>query len=1144
MILLTASALARPPAANREGFRVPFGGDSIEFGYPQIDYQDGRDRVKPTSAEIVEKGDVIAVDLAYPGDGRVALELREDSMSMRFTKAPSGIKAYRFELHMPIGLAAAGARWSIGGKDGAFPSEHHGPKIYQGNAGDFALEAPNRTPLAFLFPEPFAWSELQDFREWNWAIYGLSVITPFNADKQILVVPFGADAKALPGVRAKVESAFFAKGGGNAPAAPVPTLGPSLSGWGLELECGSMGHFALSHPYLKLDSEDRAKPQHSHVAGKTATLTYRDGGEVTATLEDGKVRYRLTKRPAGYKGAFHEMFIPFRYNQGGKWSVDGASGEFPAIKPAGPKLFQGNGREVGITDADRSTLKLSFPDFSYIEIQDNREWNWSIFWMGAHLAVANQDTWTVSFGIDNSSYRPVRLDDRFGQVPRDFPGKIASEDDLKADAASEDAYYASLDFPGKFRAVRDDLVTKLGAPRIDAPLDRFGGVAGLSEALGLRKTGFFHVERHDRDGRERWFLVDPDGNPFFHLGICCFAPGDDFTDISGRAPSFEWLPPHDGVFGAAWKDRPGEWWNSRAVSFYKANVIRKYERYDDQAHTARLVGRVRAAGFNSIGAFSPVYDASRKLDFPFAGHLSMGGAPELKGVRGMIDPFDPRTAPALDKAFSRLAGARDDPLVIGYFLANEQGLEDIPRAVPRLGADSAAKRELVGMLRKRYGTVAAFNEAWGLSKASFEDVTAQSLAVSTKDAYADVAAFSAELLERYYALVEETFRRYDRNHMLIGSRWQPGTANNEALCRAAGRHLDVISINYYASAIDRAFVQRIHDWTGGKPQFWSEFYYTATREANTGPSSHDLATQRERGLAYRNYVEGAADLGYVVGIEWFTLIDQAATGRFFEGLNGERANTGIFNVADRPYRDLLDGMLAAHLDLYPVWFGLREPYRFDDPRFNASAAAATRTVSAGRATSPIAADASQEGYPLRPPERIGPDRLVLGRGAEGLEASFKVAWDDDALHLLATVVDDSPMSNKNTSGAWLWNGDGLELFLGAEDVDRAGPMIFSDRQILLGAAASGSFYVPNVPEQPAIKTAVVPAADGRGYVLEAVIPWSALGDYKPKEGDTLLFDLAVDDALAGGDRRAQLMWNGSARNSSDRSAWGRLVLVP
>ena len=85
-------------------------------------------------------------------------------------------------------------------------------------------------------------------------------------------------------------------------------------------------------------------------------------------------------------------------------------------------------------------------------------------------------------------------------------------------------------------------------------------------------------------------------------------------------------------------------------------------------------------------------------------------------------------------------------------------------------------------------------------------------------------------------------------------------------------------------------------------------------------------------MAYRNYVEGAAALGFVVGIEWFTLIDQAATGRFFEGQNGERANTGLFNVLDRPYKDMLGQKLEAHLDIYPVWFGRQDAWKSSGSR--------------------------------------------------------------------------------------------------------------------------------------------------------------------------------------------------------------------
>ena len=88
-------------------------------------------------------------------------------------------------------------------------------------------------------------------------------------------------------------------------------------------------------------------------------------------------------------------------------------------------------------------------------------------------------------------------------------------------------------------------------------------------------------------------------------------------------------------------------------------------------------------------------------------------------------------------------------------------------------------------------------------------------------------------------------------------------------------------------------------------------------------------------MAYRHYVEHAAALGYVVGIEWFTLVDQAATGRFFEKYNGEAANTGLISVADRPWEPMLEEMLKINYEIYKVFFNERPPFEFNHPRFAA-----------------------------------------------------------------------------------------------------------------------------------------------------------------------------------------------------------------
>ncbi len=127
------------------------------------------------------------------------------------------------------------------------------------------------------------------------------------------------------------------------------------------------------------------------------------------------------------------------------------------------------------------------------------------------------------------------------------------------------------------------------------------------------------------------------------------------------------------------------------------------------------------------------------------------------------------------------------------------------------------------------------------------------------------------------------------------------------------------------------FLRRICKWTG-RPLMLSEFDWSAAKESGlTG--GREVATQQERGLAYRNCVEQSAATGVVVGIEWFTLNDQAVTGRWFQGFDGERANTGVLAVTARPWKAALAEMMKTNYDIYKVWLGERPPFARGDPRF-------------------------------------------------------------------------------------------------------------------------------------------------------------------------------------------------------------------
>ncbi len=713
---------------------------------------------------------------------------------------------------------------------------------------------------------------------------------------------------------------------------------------------------------------------------------------------------------------------------------------------------------------------------------------------------------------------PAPLVDRFGQSNRvEYPGKIHSEDELRADGVKETG---ELEQPG------------------NSSLDQYGGLAGSQQSINLRKTGYFHVEQ----AAGRWMFVTPEGNAFFQLGVCSLTPLDDYTLVKGREQVFEFVPKPGDEFTSAWRaDSPG------ALSYYLVNWIRKFGKpFDREEWSAQVVKRLRSWGFNSGGAWTTPTSAMKKLSFPYTLMLPtehIPGLPPVKGIDRLFDPFDPASARLIEEAFARYLPDRvDDPLIIGYFLGNEQLFENLPKVIPALDGKSASKRRLVELLRTRYGNdIARFNTAWQPKTplSSFNAMSDTPLEVSSRAAAGDMKEFYALFVDTYYDLVSTLFKKYDRNHLLLGSRWQPGTANNEILVRTAAKYVDVISVNYYTYAVETSFLQRIHGWSAERPMLLSEWHYTCTDQGLAG--GKEVSNQRERGLAYRNYVETVGALPFVIGSQWFSYVDQSITGRWFEGFRGEGANIGLVNVADRPYLPFVNEAKITNDEIYDIIFAKRAPFQFDDPRFTGRAGAGRKVMAVAKATEGLQVDGASGDWPGIPPETLTAKNISFGTVDETFSASCRFCWDETFLYLLVDVNDRTPRQNDRTAGN-LWMGDGVELFIGYEDPDEAGELRFSDRQILLGAGAQPSIHFAKLNIQPTdARIAVADNVTTKGYTIEAAIPWKAL-DIVPAKGAEILFDIAVNDSEDGLNRRRQLMWNGSSRNSSDRGGWGRAKL--
>ncbi|MDF3058282.1 MAG: hypothetical protein K0R17_2497 [Rariglobus sp.] len=918
---------------------------------------------------------------------------------------------------------------------------------------------------------------------------------------------------------------------------PAQTIKLSLNNKGVVVDAGALGKIVVPPPEIATPDEKKViKPTYTLDGSGGALATYPDGFVIRIAVSDASktITYAYDRIPEGAASFKFSTLLPINLNQGGRFVLGDKQGEFPVT--LGDAFFaRGDTGQVDIIYPLGAGIRFSTPT-SFQQLQDNRTWNWNVFvWVYYRdLKRYNHETsftFTVSpvaakvSANGEPTARPV-LVDRFGQSARvDYPWKVKSEDDLKADIEKQKA--------------------ALGA-YVGPALDRFGGLAGSGEKLGLKKTGFFHTAVI---GSNRHILVTPEGNAFFQLGVCGIANTNDYTVVKGREAIYEWLPASgDPAWTDAWFRKRPDW---GFFSFQIANWIRKFGKpYSLDEWTGQAAVRLRAWGFNSAGAFSSYTRTLAGLDFPATLHLPEGREegvtylPDKLGAGAVIDPFAPGVEAALDRAYAGIVKERaDSPLIIGYFLGNEQHFENLPKLVLTYDARKvAAKARLVGMLREKYGDIAAFNAAWNPATpfASFDTLGHAPLFLRTEAAAADMRAFLQLYLESYYALIRRVFKKYDSNHLLVGSRLTPHTANNADVVRIGGKYLDVVSVNYYSYGVEDGFLRKIHEWSGGRPLILSEWHFGST-EQGLG-AFREVKNQAERGLGYRNYVEQAAALDFVVGSQWYVYADQSITGRYFEGFNGEGNNTGFVDVTDRPYEPLVAAARLTHSRVYDVVLGRAKAFAYDDPRFSGKGAGAAKVVSIPRALPGLQVDGSGTNWPGRPAEFIDPKRLALGNPNPALGGAFRLCWDDEALHFLIQVKDPTPGKNDHKPRRF-WSADAVELFVAAKNLDEGGGLQFGDRQILVGAGATPGINIIDNPEAVALCRVVsVPDVSGEGYTLQVRLPWPALG-FRPEAGMELLFDVAIDNSDDGETRAQQIVWSGTAKNSGDRASWGRARLV-
>jgi hypothetical protein len=494
--------------------------------------------------------------------------------------------------------------------------------------------------------------------------------------------------------------------------------------------------------------------------------------------------------------------------------------------------------------------------------------------------------------------RGALLDELGQSTTREWRGRTRSVAELKARLTAQLAHASTHEWPGSF--------------------SRWGGLAARREKSGTARSFF----RTHHDGT-RWWLLDPDGHPFWSAGLVSVRV-DIAATYDGLEQALAWMPPRGGEFKEIYSARAD---GRRSINYLAANFIRVFGATWYDKWTTITLGELRRLGFNTVANWSD-WEIARAAGFPYVRPLAWGERTAPFVYRDFPDVFDPAWDADAERFGSQLADTGDDPAFIGYFLMNEPTW-GFARETPASGMlfntpRCATRRALGDALAKKYGDDRALSSAWGFDTTLAAVREGPWTRTLTPAAERDLAEFSAVMVERFFGALSASCRRVDPNHLNLGIRYH--TIPPEWAVSGM-RSFDVFSMNCYDTRVRSGEMEKIAAMLR-MPVMVGEWHFGAHDVGLPASGIGHVPTQEDRGRAYRVYVEDAAAKPWCVGVHYFILYDQSALGRF----DGECYNIGFYDVCNRPYEPLCRAARASHERLYDVAMGKVAPFS-DAPEY-------------------------------------------------------------------------------------------------------------------------------------------------------------------------------------------------------------------
>ena len=399
--------------------------------------------------------------------------------------------------------------------------------------------------------------------------------------------------------------------------------------------------------------------------------------------------------------------------------------------------------------------------------------------------------------------------------------------------------------------------------RVDSGLDQYGGLRARKE----KATGFFYPKKIG----DRWWLVDPEGCLFLHKAVVAV------SRMGGPQAKAAFNEKYGGDSN----------WVAGASSLLHAQGFNGLGAWSD---TERLRQAAQPLVYTRVWDFMSRYGQKRGGTYQQSGHI---GYP-----KDCIFVFDPEFETFCDEFARQLAGAKDDPWLLGHFSDNEMPFKrDAVINYLQLPEKDPGHQAALAWLQARHG-----------QQATSRDVTEQ-----------DRKDFLALVTDRYYRIVAKAIKKYDPNHLFLGSRFHGPELEYPEVFKAAGAYVDVMAVNYYRTWTPSQ--EKLAMWSreSGRPILITEWYVKGEDSGlpNTSGAGWIVKSQGDRGLFYQNFTLGLLESKVCVGWHWFKYSDNDPSEPNTDPSNRD-ANKGIVTFRYEPYSALLEAMKPLNDRVYTL----------------------------------------------------------------------------------------------------------------------------------------------------------------------------------------------------------------------------------